>query len=181
MAGAAAALLLTSAAAAPGTTSPPAPLSVSVVSINGSGCPQGTASVSVSSDTPALEIRYSAFNAAAGPGTSPTGSRKNCQIILGIRPPAGFTYAVSGVSDRGYADLERGATALVQSTYDVQGSPEQTVIPHRFTGPLHDEWTAVDRSDGTSAQFAPCGALRYLNIDTEVRTSLTSTDHRRQA
>ncbi|GAA3114713.1 hypothetical protein GCM10020254_71550 [Streptomyces goshikiensis] len=88
---------------------PPGRITVDVVGVNGSGCPQGTASVATASDNTAFTVTYSDYLAQAGAGSGGTEFRKNCQLALQVHVPQGFTYAIARADYRGFAHLQRGA------------------------------------------------------------------------
>jgi len=71
---------------------------VDTVTVNGSGCPAGTAAVAVSPDNTAFTISYSSYIAQVGVGASPTDFRKNCNLNLFVHVPPGFTYAIAASS-----------------------------------------------------------------------------------
>ncbi|MFI9719652.1 DUF4360 domain-containing protein [Streptomyces sp. NPDC052396] len=163
--------------AAPVTGAPPPDkIVIDVVSVNGSGCPAGTANVLVSPDNTAFTVSYSEYTAQVGVGTKPTDFRKNCQLSLNMHVPQGFTYAVAGADYRGFAHLEKGAKGLERANYYFQGMPQTTYTEHHFTGPASDDWQASDTTDINSLVYAPCGAMRYFNINTELRVDAGTSD-----
>lgn len=173
-AGVIAALSAVSSAAAPdaAATAPAAALvDVTVVTINGSGCPAGAGTATLSDELDVLTITSPAYFASAGGGARPTDFRKNCQLSLQIERPAGWTYAVSQVTANGFAALLEGATGLSRVNIFFQGSSASTTVSRTFTGPLVDQWQAVDTVDPATLNFAPCGVERNLNINTELRVT----------
>jgi hypothetical protein len=166
------------ATAAPVAT-PADKMAITVVAANGSGCPRGTASVTVSPDNQAFTVTYSQFTAQAGASTKPTDFRKNCQLALNVHVPQGYTYAIAGTDYRGFAHLERGASATETASYYFQGEPRSTRIAHAFAGPIDGDWQRTDSVAISSLSFLPCGEMRYLNVNTELRTSAGSSDARR--
>ncbi|MFD1829400.1 DUF4360 domain-containing protein [Streptomyces desertarenae] len=175
LAGGAAAALFASALSGialgtePTSTVPDEKIQVSVNTVNGSGCPAGTAAVAVSSDNTAFTVTYSDYLAVAGVGAQPTDFRKNCQLNLTVRVPHGFTYAIAGVDYRGYAYLERGATATQKAQYYFQGSPDTTASSHQISGPYDSNWQTADRTEIGELVWAPCGVERNVNVNTELR------------
>jgi hypothetical protein len=149
---------------------------IDVVTVNGSGCPDRTAAVAVSPDNTAFTVTYSAYLAQVGVGAQPTDFRKNCQINLVVHVPQGFTYAVASADYRGYAKLVKGATGLEKANYYFQGSPATAQISHPFSGPFDNDWQKTDAVEVAALVFAPCGALRNLNINTELRVSAGTSD-----
>src|SRR4051812_38661196 len=144
---------------------------IDVVAANGSGCPWGSADVTVSPDNTAFTVTYSQFTAQTGAGTKPTDFRKNCQLALNVHVPQGYTFAIAGADYRGFAHLERGASGSEIANYYFQGEPQSTRIRHDFTGPTDSDWQRTDGVGIASLSFLPCGERRYLNVNTELRVN----------
>ncbi|MGW2558324.1 DUF4360 domain-containing protein [Streptomyces sp. NPDC001514] len=155
--------------ASAGIVSPPDKIAIEIATVNGSGCKQGTAAVAVSADNTAFTVTYSEYLAQVGGGSAPTDFRKNCQLNLIVHVPQGFTYAVASADYRGYASLERGATAVQKASYYFQGSPDTAARNHPFSGPYDNNWQATDETEWGQLVWAPCGVKRNFNINTELR------------
>jgi hypothetical protein len=155
----------------PATSVPTEKITLDIKTINGSGCPAGTATASadVASDNTAFTVHYTNFTAKAGGGASALEARKNCQINVLVHVPQGFTYAIASAEYRGFAHLESGASALEQANYYFTGTSPTARVRHTFPGPLHGVWRAVDTTDVADLVFAPCGESRNLNINAELR------------
>jgi hypothetical protein len=158
-------------------TAPPAEkIAIDLVTVNGSGCPAGTTAVAVAPDNTAFTVTYSNFLAQVGVGAKPTDFRKNCQLVLRVNYPAGFTYAIAQADYRGYAYLEAGASGLERANYYFQGTSSNLAVSHTFAGPMDDNWQATDTTDVAELIFAPCGEQRYLNVNTELRVNAGTSD-----
>ncbi len=155
---------------------PPDRIVIDVATVNGSGCPAGTAAVAVSPDNTAFTVTYSSYLAQVGVGSKPTDFRKNCQLNLRVHVPQGFTYAIASADYRGYAHLEKGASSTQRAGYYFQGLPDTAHQNHRFDGPRDDNWQATDTVDVAALVFAPCGEERNFNINTELRVSPGTSD-----
>jgi hypothetical protein len=155
----------------PATSVPTEKITLDIKTINGSGCPAGTATASadVASDNTAFTVHYTNFTAKAGGGASALEARKNCQINVLVHVPQGFTYAIASAEYRGFAHLESGASALEQANYYFAGTSPTARVRHTFPGPFHGVWRAVDTTDVADLVFAPCGESRNLNINAELR------------
>jgi hypothetical protein len=153
-------------AEAPETTTPPANAQIDVKIINGSGCPAGTADVSMNGDNTAFTVTYSDYLAIAGDNASPIEFRKNCQLTLQVDAPAGYSYAILNVEYSGFAYLTQGAKGLMQAAYYLQGSSDTEYSPHEFQGPYYDTWRV---SDSRRLAWSGCGERPLLNINTELR------------
>jgi hypothetical protein len=149
---------------------------IDVVTVNGTGCPAGTAALAVSPDNTAFTVTYSAYTAQVGVGATPTDWRKNCQLNIVVHVPQGFTYAISKVDYRGFASLAQGASAVERANYYFQGQSQTAYIAHNFAGPLGDDWQTSDEVPIAALIWAPCGALRNLNINTELRAVAGTSD-----
>jgi len=157
-------------------TPPSAPVVIDVATVNGSGCPAGTAAVDVSPGNAAFTITYSDYLAQVGPDAAPTEFRKNCQVSVAVHAPQGFTYAIARAEYAGHAALAAGATGLQRARYYFQGQQPTAVFSHPFAGPVDDDWVTTDVVDLSQLAFAPCGAQRNLNINTELRVIAGTSD-----
>jgi hypothetical protein len=144
---------------------------IDLVAMAGSGCRPGTADVAVSPDNTAFTAIYSDYLAEAGPGIATTAGRRNCQLNVLVHVPQGFTFAITKVDYRGYALLQRGATATQRANYYFQGMSESTFTSHPIAAPLDDNWFASDEVPVAAVVWHPCGELRNLNINTELRVA----------
>ncbi|SEQ47959.1 DUF4360 domain-containing protein [Lentzea albida] len=164
---------------APNETPPPGHITIDIVTVNGSGCPAGTAAVAVSEDNKAFTVTYSDYLAQVGVGAQPTDFRKNCQLNLRVNVPQGFTYGIAQADYRGFAHLERGAYAIQKANYYFQGMSQNDAKQHRYNGPHSDDWQATDTTEVAAIVYSPCGEKRNFNINTELRvypgTSNTAT------
>jgi uncharacterized protein DUF4360 len=161
---------------APGTTPPPDHITIDVVTVNGSGCPLGTAAVAVSPDNKAFTVTYSQFLAQVGIGALPTDFRKNCQLNLRVNVPQGFTYGIAQADYRGFADLAKGATGMERANYYFQGMSPTAYMSHNYTGLFSDDWQATDTTELAAIVYSPCGERRNFNINTELRVGAGTSD-----
>src|SRR5262245_9012162 len=144
---------------------------IDIVTVNGSGCPPGSAAVAVAPDNTAFTVTYSQYLAQVGVGSRPTDFRKNCQLNVAVHVPAGFTYAIARADYRGFASLAAGSTAMQRATYYFQGMPQVDFRTHTFAGSFEDNWQTSDVTDSATVIYHPCGQLRNLNINTELRVT----------
>jgi hypothetical protein len=158
-------------------SAPPAEqITLDLQTVNGSGCPAGTASATMLADNTGFRISYSAFLAQDGGSAAPTDIRKNCQVNLLVHIPQGFTFAVARADYWGRAHLEAGATALERSNYYYQGTSDNTYVDHTFAGPLNGAWRATDITATADLVYSPCGVVRSLNINTELRVDAGTSE-----
>lgn len=169
----AAALLLATVVTAPAAHAADVPdfVMIDVVTVNGSGCPAGTAAIAAADDRTAFTVTYSDYLAQAGQGSDPTDFRKNCQLNIRVSYPQGFTFGIAQADYRGFANLQQGATGVEKGSYYFQGMSNGTSRTHNFYGPKSDNWQATDRATVSEIIYAPCGEVRHLNINTELRVN----------
>jgi Domain of unknown function (DUF4360) len=153
------------------TPPPPDKIVIDVATVNGSGCPAGTAAVAVAPDNTAFTVTYSSYTAQVGVGAQPTDLRKNCQLNLRVHVPSGFTYAIAEADYRGFGHLEKGATGQERANYYFQGNAPTAFISHNLNGPFDDDWQNTDTTDIASLVWEPCGQERNFNINTELRVA----------
>jgi hypothetical protein len=144
------------------------------VTYGGSGCPQGSVSVQLSSDQTLVTLIFDEYIASIGPDVSVGDQRKNCQLNFALTYPGGFQYSVFQADYRGYADLDAGVTGTMKSTYYFSGQSQQTSTEAVFQGPLNGDYLKSDEADQVSLVWSPCGAEGMLNVNSQVR--LTSNN-----
>ncbi|MEU7141676.1 DUF4360 domain-containing protein [Nocardia sp. NPDC046473] len=165
-------------APAPELNSPPPPdkIVIDVVTVNGSGCPNGTAAVAVAEDNTAFTVTYSRYTAQVGVGAGPIDFRKNCQLDLRVHIPQGFTYGIASADYRGFAHLEEGANALERARYYFQGDSPTAYVDHTFNGYMNDDWQTTDSTPVGAISFLPCGESRDFDINTQLRVKAGASD-----
>lgn len=164
---------------APADLVPDDEITIELVGVNGSGCPLGTAEVSVSEDKKAFTVTYSDYLAQVGVGAGPLDFRKNCQLSVLVHVPSGFTYGIAQADYRGYAYLEPGASGVLRANYYFQGMSQTVYSNHVLAGGaggFDEDWIATDLVPVASTVFLPCGAQRNLNINTSLRVSAGGSD-----
>jgi hypothetical protein len=108
-----------------GTDTAPSGVEITSIAYGGTGCNQGTLSVSVSDAGNICPIVTKDLVAQAGPGVSVDDGRKFCQINFGITYPRGYSFTVLAIEYLGYVDLLADSDGYVQSTYYFSGDTDQ--------------------------------------------------------
>jgi hypothetical protein len=158
------------------TSAPPGDrITVDVKTVNGSGCPAGTATVTPFSDNTGFRVTYRNYRVRVGGGSTIVDSRKNCQLGLEVHVPQGFTFAIAEAEYGGRAHLDDGVSGLERANYYFQGSPDNNYVDHSFDGPFNGPWHSVDVTPVAALVFAPCGVSRILNVNTELRVKADSS------
>jgi hypothetical protein len=165
-------LAATSALATPASAAvvrAPEGASVSVVTVNGSGCPDGEGSAKLSATGASFSITTPAYIAAAGGPAGPTDFRENCQVGVRFSGIEGWTYAVTRVTATGFAYLAPAASGLTRTSLYFQGTSQTTAANLLISGPVAEPWTATETVDAADLNWAPCDSQRDLNVNTELR------------
>jgi hypothetical protein len=144
------------------------------ISYAGSGCPAGTVAENVSSDLKAFTLLFDSYIAEIGPGISARENRKNCQVLVDLDFPGGWSYSIVDVDYRGYVSAERGVTATQASAYYFQGQGATGRLTTDMRGPIDRDYQIRDTLGLNALVWSPCGAQRALNINSQVRLSSTN-------
>src|SRR5690606_12960464 len=87
----------------------------------GSGCPAGSVWSNLWSDHKRFQLVFDSFAAEVGPYVSRAESRKNCQIMIDLDYPHGWSFAIDEGRVSGFAALEPGVTGMQTTKYYFQG------------------------------------------------------------
>jgi hypothetical protein len=149
---------LGAASASAGAPAPAADgVTVQLVTANGSGCPPGSITVAPVDTGDAFTVLFSQFDAYGG-------TNKNCLIVVKIGVPAGWTYAVYGIINRGFAQLDAGATGQINMDSWFTGFPWTVSESKTLTGPYRARWQTENFAGALT--WAPCSGRAYnMNID----------------
>lgn len=143
---------------------PPGPVTITVESVGGTGCPAGTTTVAMSQDNEAFTINYSDF-LVQGNGSE---AKRSCTIALRINHTAGYTYGIAATDYRGFAHLTDKVKGVVRNDYRFPGFPTRHSM-RTYQGPMSDNWQVTDRPDGVA--HGPCKDRKPLTVETELKVS----------
>lgn len=131
----------------------------------GTGCPAGSASVTLSPDQDALSILFDNYVAEAGGGRRV--DRKSCNISVPVQVPSGYSVAVFQVDYRGFNSIPRGAQSRFDAEYFWAGARGPR-ISRTFVGPVNDVYSVTDGLIATALVWTPCGASVTLRVNTSM-------------
>jgi hypothetical protein len=144
---------------------------------NGTGCPLGSAAVTLSPDQKSLSILFDQFVAEAGMSTGKSMERKNCNIAVPVHVPQGYSVSIFQVDYRGYTFVPRGATARFDVEYFFAGQkgPKYT---RNFSGPLDSDYFIEHGLLTENLVWSACGADVNLRVNSSLmaRTNLSWED-----
>jgi hypothetical protein len=133
----------------------------------GTGCPSGSASVTVSPDQSALSILFDSYVTESGATTGRAVDRKSCNISIPVTVPSGYSVAVFQVDYRGYNLVPRGGMAKFDAEYFWAGARGPRVS-RTYTGPTNENFSISDGLVATTMVWSPCGADVILRTNTSL-------------
>lgn len=135
-------------------------------SYGGTGCPAGSARAVVAPDLKSFTMIFDKYivNAAG----SNAMDRKNCQILVNLNFPQGWTYSIARMDYRGFYNISAGASGSQQALYYFQGSLKQGRLNTTFVGPTSGDYTISDTLGIDNLVWSPCGARSGININTSL-------------
>ncbi|GGK17679.1 hypothetical protein GCM10010124_07770 [Pilimelia terevasa] len=182
---AAAAAIALSGLAAPASADEVEPASgpdvkITDVTLNGSGCKRGDTSIIMSNGNKAMDVIFSDFVVQAGSvakdnGTTPWVPRanKNCQINLKLSYKSGWTFALTTVTARGFADLSKRATGKQITTYYFAGMPQTGEGTSNLDGPVSKTYAYSD--EVKTPNWSECGKTRAFNMNARVQVDASKS------
>lgn len=145
----------------------------------GTGCPAGSASVTLSPDQSALSILFDSYVAEAGNGRPV--DRKSCNISVPVFVPQGYSVAVFQVDYRGFNSIPRGARSVFNAEYFWAGARGPRVS-RTFAGPINGEvYTVSDALIASAMVWTPCGASVNLRVNTSMMAQTNSLQEQTMA
>ena len=148
-------------------------LELGVPAYGGTGCPAGTASVSVSPAQDAVSILFDQYVAEAGRTTGRRIDRKSCNVTVPVRVPQGYSVAILTVDYRGYNAIPQGGYSRFDAEYFWAGS-QGPRISRIFNGPTNDIYSITDQLIATTLVWTPCGASVNLRINSSMMAQANS-------
>eukprot|EP00244_Chara_vulgaris_P008748 TRINITY_DN3535_c0_g1_i1.p1 TRINITY_DN3535_c0_g1~~TRINITY_DN3535_c0_g1_i1.p1 ORF type:complete len:225 (+),score=30.26 TRINITY_DN3535_c0_g1_i1:84-677(+) len=166
MARSAAALLLLTILSAAVTAFGEAPdFKLESVTFLGSGCNWTNSDYAISNHGKVVTFMFGGMVATTDSGLM--GKRKNCVISFGLKYPKGWSFTVTKVTGRGYADLDGGVTGTYQTSHFVSGQRGTGYLTRVVEGPLEADYEFTDYiEDGI---WTECGSTPNTNLNVEVR------------
>ncbi len=126
-------------------------------SYGGSGCPDNSASVSVSPDGQELSILFDKFAAL---GNSQTGNRKSCNLSIPIKVPQGFQISLYDADYRGY--VAPSTTANLRAEYFFAGN-RGPVFSRSFRG--ETDYNVRDSLVTVADVWSACGDSTNMRVN----------------
>lgn len=140
------------------------------IAVNGTGCPDGTTSSTISADEKTFTTTYARYEAALTPTLDV--DVKDCQLAIAVHgAPAHVQYAIEGYRLEGRVDLEQGVEAAISGRSYFQGDPAPTNAKPEaltLTGPRQSTFTLEGKVESSERVWSPCGLERDVNLVTRL-------------
>ena len=141
----------------------------------GTGCPAGSASVSLDFAQKSISMLFDQYVVEAGGNRA--FDRKNCNIAVPVHVPQGYSLAVMAIDYRGFAGLPAGGRAQLSVDYFLAGAGRGVRTSKNFYGPYSSDYLKSDSLGMESVVWTPCGADTILRANT---TMLVQSNNRRE-
>ena len=133
----------------------------------GTGCPAGSASVTLSPDRQSLSLIFDSYVASAGGVTGASFDRKTCNVAIPVLVPQGYSISIFKIDYRGYVNVPIGGEARFNVEYFFAGrrGPGQQKT---FVGPTDTDYTLTSNLLAESVVWSGCGESVNLRVNTSM-------------
>ncbi|KAF5327457.1 hypothetical protein D9619_004221 [Psilocybe cf. subviscida] len=133
----------------------------------GTGCPSGTVSTDLADDSKDIALTYKSFTVSTGPGADDSDERKNCQLTLSVKVPAGYQFALGGFNHTASYAISSGVQATVSSFYYFQTTTTDAKGSASFSGPAKYNGNVARGYAPTI--WSPCSQSAVVGINIAAR------------
>ena len=130
----------------------------------GNACDEGSATTAISPDGQAVTSIFSAFVAAAGPGTPAEQASLGCLLLARVEVPPGWQYSIESIDTRGFVSLEDDVDAELRALYIISGNPARNPPPRHLRGRADRGLHPADVGPDAPSGWSSCGEGQDLWI-----------------
>ncbi|MEO7223631.1 MAG: DUF4360 domain-containing protein, partial [Devosia sp.] len=134
----------------------------------GTGCPDGSASVTLSPDAKSLSILFDEYYVEAGGATNKSFARKSCNIAIPVHVPQGLSVSILTIDYRGYNNLPTGAKSTFAVEYFFAGQ-QGPKFSKSFNGSLDKDYLITNKLKASALVWSKCGADVNLRTNSSIR------------
>jgi hypothetical protein len=139
----------------------------------GTGCPDGTVSVTLSPDHKSLSLLFDQYQVEVGGSTGKSFDRKSCNIAIPVFVPQGYTVSILKIDFRGFNHLPQSATSQFNVEYFFAGE-RGPAFRKDFRGPLDEDYLINNELTARSIVWSGCGADVNLRTNSSMRVRTVS-------
>ena len=154
--------LLTIAALLLSVSAAQAQISLGSPVYGGTGCPAGTASVSLTEDQQTLSILFDSFVVQAPTMQGATFDRKACNLRIPVRVGPGYQVALIAFDYNGFAAIPVGGRGQFQARYAYVGQVRPAIFNKNFSGGQAANYSLKNELISTSVDWTPCSTGKDL-------------------
>jgi hypothetical protein len=141
-----------------------ADLSLGIPEYGGTGCPMGSASVTLGPDSKSISILFDQYVVEAGGDKS--FDRKNCNIAIPVTIPQGYSVSIFAIDYRGFTGIPSGGRAQLSVDYFLAGMGRGVRTTKTFSGPMSSDYLKSDSLEADAVVWSACGASTILRANT---------------
>jgi len=154
--------LLTIAAILLSVAAAEAQISLGQPAYGGTGCPAGSASVSLTQDAQTLSILFDSFVVQAPTAQNAAFDRKNCNLRIPVRVGPGYQVALIAFDYNGFAAIPAGGRGNFEARYAYVGQVRPAIFRKTFSGGQANNYSLKNELISTSIDWSPCSTGKDL-------------------
>lgn len=157
-----------------------AQIKLGVPAYGGTGCPAGSASVSLTDDQSILSVLFDSFVAQAPTDMNANFDRKSCNLRIPVSVGPGYQVALIAFDYRGFAAIPSGGRGQFEARYAYVGQARPAIFRKSFQAGRADNYSLKNELISTSVDWTPCSTGRDLMMTVDANI-LAVTNQRREA
>jgi hypothetical protein len=139
----------------------------------GTGCPDGTVSVTLSPDQKSLSLLFDQYQMSVGGETGKSFDRKSCNIAIPVHVPQGLSVSILKIDFRGFNHLPQSASSQFNVEYFFAGT-RGPAFQRTFSGPLDEDYLINNELTAQAVIWSGCGADVNLRTNSSMRVKTVS-------
>lgn len=139
----------------------------------GTGCPDGSVSVTLSPDQKSLSLLFDQYQLSVGGETGKSFDRKSCNIAIPVHVPQGLSVSILKIDFRGFNHLPSAATSEFNVEYFFAGA-KGPAFKKKFAGPLDDDYLINNELTAQAMVWSGCGEDVNLRTNSSMKVKTSS-------
>jgi len=148
-------------------------ISLGTPGYGGTGCPEGTVSVTLSPDQKSLSLLFDQYQLSVGGDTGKSFDRKSCNIAIPVHVPQGMSVSILKIDFRGFNHLPPSATSQFNVEYFFAGT-KGPAFQKKFSGPLDEDYLINNELTAEAVVWSGCGADVNLRTNSSMKVKTVS-------
>ena len=148
-------------------------ISLGTPGYGGTGCPEGTVSVTLSPDQKSLSLLFDQYQLSVGGDTGKSFDRKSCNIAIPVHVPQGMSVSILKIDFRGFNHLLPSATSQFNVEYFFAGT-KGPAFQKKFSGPLDEDYLINNELTAEAVVWSGCGADVNLRTNSSMKVKTVS-------